>query len=89
MAAERGLASPLPHDVHGVTLGRRMTRAEADDWIRHVKARGGALVKRVFRTDEPPTAAQCTLLRVLGVADMPGTRGEANATLSRGENHEQ
>ena len=84
MAAERGLASPLPHDVCGITLGSRMTRAEADDWIRYVKAQGGGLVRRVYRTNEPPTAAQCTLLQVvLGVADAPATRGAADAVIQR------
>ena len=74
MADERGLANPLWPTI---------TRAQADGMIQYVTAKGGALVKRVYRHDAPPTAAQLSLLQVLGVSEVPGTRGEADTVIQR------
>ena len=74
MAQERGLADPtsiLANSFTGARTPVALTRGQADDWIQYVKAGRGGLVKLVYRTEEPPTEAQCMLLRVLGVADAP------------------
>ena len=86
MAQERGLADPtsiLANSFTGARTPVALTRGQADDWIQYVKAGRGGLVKLVYRTEEPPTEAQCMLLRVLGVADAPATRGEADEAIRR------
>ena len=80
MADERGLANPLRATI---------TRGQADDMIQYIRAQAGALVRRVYRHDALPTAAQLSLLRELGVADAPATRGAADAAIQWRTAHER
>ena len=80
MARERGLSDPTCHVVIGPLT---VTRGAADNWIRHVRSRGGALVKRVYRFNDQATDRQIALLRTLGVGLTPENRGAADRLITK------
>ena len=80
MADERGLGNPMWPTI---------TRGQADGMIQYIRAAGVALVRRVYHHGAPPTAAQLSLLQVLGVADAPATRGAADAAIQWRTAHER